>query len=459
MTRMRSIAKPNDTVLRYIVLTLIGLALAAITGRLSVHNVNDTPSYVDYPFSSLREAMLSIRTPGYPIFLLVAKSTVGLALVPLIQVLLHSAASWLLVEELLARGMPIRSALAAGFCVLVGCTAADHINTISTDAPAASLGVISAVLLMKACRRRSNSSALLCALFCALVGAVTIFVRPAYLFLIPWIAVAGWLLEYRRDIDSDADRSDGRRRMLGLKIAGSIGCVVLGWMMLRLAIVSDFAIAPFGHQNMSAMLVQTVPPETLRSLPGPPGELGHLVADELERQGYQLPETTGALLPTLTIESQWDVINYGVIWPLARDHYAEEDANSDIAKSVLIHRRIGALNRAILAESPGGYFRWLALGVRRSVWGTAANLAMHPIFFALILIGMIWLLIRTTRGPATGRIIVPPGWNALAIVTISYAIFSIGFVILSSPPLGRFADAGAIFVPGLIASLLVAPKL
>ena len=215
MPRMRSIAKSNDALLRYAVISLIAVALAAVTGRLAVHTVNDSPSYLNYPLGSLRDAMLSIRTPGYPILLALITGTLGLLWVPLAQVLLHATACWYLIEELLHRDMPVRSALLAGFCVLIGCTAADHINTISTDAPAASLGLIAAVALIAVYRTGRTSNLVLC----ATITSLAIFVRPAYLFLIPWIAIAGYLLgnQHRMITPSDDDR--GRRRLQGVKIA------------------------------------------------------------------------------------------------------------------------------------------------------------------------------------------------------------------------------------------------
>ena len=130
---------PNGGLIRWILFALLGVALAAVSGRLSVHTVNDTPSYVNYPLDSLTDALLSIRTPAYPIALSIIDATVGLSWVPLLHVLLHATASWILAEALIGRGMSLRSATAAAGCVLVGCTAADHISTVSTDAPAASL--------------------------------------------------------------------------------------------------------------------------------------------------------------------------------------------------------------------------------------------------------------------------------------------------------------------------------
>lgn len=443
--------KPDHPLLRCAGIAMVALFLAAITGRLSVHVVNDTPSYIEYPFDSLAAAMLSIRTPGYPIFLTLVQSTVGLSAVPVIQVLLHAIASWCLCEELMRRKMPIGPALLSAFCVLVGCTAADHLNTISTDAPAASLGVLTAALLMKACRTDRRRDAV----FCAVLAVLTLFVRPAYLYLIPWLAVAGWLLGRRRSVVDPADSAARSAGWVGAKVAIAVTLLVLGWMGARKMVVSDFGIVPFGHQNLSAILVQTVPPSQLRTLPGPSGQLGRAIADELQRGEFQLPAEAGGGIPTMTIESQWGQINYEVVWPLAREIESQHQAGGEVPFQVGVHHRIAALNRSIVSVAPQAYARWLLLAMRRSVWGTAANLAMHPLFLLMILIGLVRIVVSAARRASIGPVQVPAAWGDFALVGISYAVFAIAFVSLTSPPIGRFADAGAIFLPALVASLFV----
>lgn len=424
------------------------IIVAALTGRLTVHLVNDSPSYLEYPFDSLTSALLSIRTPGYPLFLAIVTSLFGLAAVPFVQVTLHAVASWALSQALITREMSARAATACGICVLFGCTAADHINTVSTDAMAASLGVLTAAMILHFDQSPTLASAALCVTF----AAIAIFVRPAYLFLVPWIVIIECTLSWRQPA--------ARTRILGgLGIAGGVAFFVFAWIGLRGALVSDFGIAPFGHQNLSAVMVQTVSPKTLRSLPGESGQLGRLVADRLEEQGFVLPERDGGSIATMTLEQQWGKINYFVVWPIAREEFKQQDTSNAVAAPVLVHRRLAKFNRDIFFASPMGYARWLVLAVRRSVWGSAANIAMHPFFFVSILSAFAWLTIRSMR--RLGSAAEPPltfrcskAWSAFAIITVSYAVMKIGFVVLTSPPIGRFADAGAIFFPALAAAFL-----
>lgn len=437
----------SDAGIRWGGFVVLGVALAAISGRLAFHVVNDSPSYLKYPLGDLPQMLQSIRTPGYPILLWLIDSTVGWTATPFVHVVLHATAAWALCEELLGRSMGRRRAIVAAFCVLIGCTAMDNINTISTDAPAASLGVLTAVFLMRASRRKSPGSVIACGLF----SLTAIAFRPAYLFLLPWMTVCGWMLVRH-------DGGEGWSRFAGFRVSVAVLLVLIGWMALRKSVVNDFGLVPFGHQNLSAILVQTVPQETLRSLTGEGGELSSRVADQLLKDGFQSPEE-GRGLPTLTIENQWDLINYNVILPIASELENLETidgGDSEDAISIRVHRRVADMNHQILAVSKRGYIRWLILAMRRSVWGVAANIMMHPVFLAMTMFATIWLLAKCISGVPMNPVAIPGGWSALAIVAITYAAMKIGFVILTSPPLGRFADAGAIFLPGLVAILLIA---
>ncbi|MEM0927148.1 MAG: hypothetical protein AAGJ83_13985, partial [Planctomycetota bacterium] len=240
-----------------LMLTSLALAHATVTGRLTAHYVNDSASYLDYPFATLAEALLSIRTPAYPLLLRIVDSTLGILFVPLLQVLIHVFAAWLLHRELLQRRIATVAAWTASICVLLGCTFVDHVHTVSTDSIALSVAVISVVFLLKTtrCFRLKHLAAT------AGLAILAIAVRPAYLFLIPWLALAGWFLP--RIDGSDVPY---RQRLVTASVSLAVLAAVLGWMSLRWAVVGDFAILPFGHQNLSGISVQLLSTEELRGL-------------------------------------------------------------------------------------------------------------------------------------------------------------------------------------------------
>ena len=441
----------QDRLLRLVGYALVALVLAGVFGRLRLHEVNDSPSYLNYSFESLSSAMASIRTPGYPVFVAIVGSTIGLAFVPAIQVLLHAFAAWCLGEELLERKMPEWSALGAGAAVLIGCTPTDHVHTLSTDAPAASLGVLVVVLLLRATRLQHWSWWVAC----GTLTSLTIFVRPAYLFLLVWLPIAGGLL-HRHDRGLTLLRGNPKLRIWHASItaAAVLGCPARLDDRSKVGGKRLWSRSFWPPKLERACSFKPCPQKKLARLNGDGGELGALVAQKMSEAGFEMADERSSLT-TMQIESQWDRINYEIIIPTARE--LESLREADDALSVREHRRIASMNSAIFSSSPKGYFRWLALAARRAVWGSAANIAMHPIFLGLIVAGAVALVIRVSSGTAMTPMVLPTGWSALALVGVSYAFFKIGFVILSSPPLGRFADAGAIFLPALAVSLAFQP--
>ncbi|MEO1617801.1 MAG: hypothetical protein AAFV88_18255, partial [Planctomycetota bacterium] len=96
---------PVNRCFRFALLACLGFLYAGLLGRLTVHLVNDSPSYLDYPFGSLEESFLSIRTPVYPALLRLVQAFGSLQWIPSVQVIVHVLASWLLLEELMRRGV------------------------------------------------------------------------------------------------------------------------------------------------------------------------------------------------------------------------------------------------------------------------------------------------------------------------------------------------------------------
>ncbi len=410
-----------------------GLSLAWASGRLETRFVPDSPSYQNYSFESWTEICRSIRTPGYPLWLALIVGTVGLAFAPLCQVILHATASWWLWHELRGWGLSAAPAIAAGIAIAIGCTPMDHINIVATDAPAASLGVMTASGLLWSVRTGAAWSSCLVP---AALAVATISIRPAYLFLIPWLWVAGALLHRRCGLLwTRAVRKSAIAALFAL-------LPVLAWMSVRYGTVGEFAIAPFGHQNLAGVLVQIVSDHELNEL----GDLGRAIArrrhDYLATLGESADDDPRA---TMTIEARWDAMTYFVVMPAA-----DEVSGGDVIES---HRQIKRLNRSIVLRWPQRFGVWVAKAVRRGGWAIAADIVMHPIFLPLIALGSGLILYRAVLGdpfiPASCR---SAAFDALTIVAITYLIAKLGFVSLSSPPIGRFSDAAAIFVPPLLAA-------
>ncbi|WP_404305127.1 hypothetical protein [Neorhodopirellula lusitana] len=418
------------------------LLMCAATGKIHPHLVSDTTSYLEYSFASAEDLCTQIRTPGYPAILRVGSSLFGdnergLQAIVILQIGLHAIAVCLWYPELIQWGMTKRTAAIACIAFAVTNTFWDHVNTIATDAPAMSLSVIMVALVANTWRvgNRGNSRGRTC-----LIGGLTacvIAIRPAYLFLIPWLFLAMLV----RPAESALVPQKKRFRD-AIRIALIPVCVVLGWCAFRGSVVGEFGPLPFGHQNMAAVTTQLLDADELAALPGSSGELGYAIAQS-RRDLYGIENRADA---TMTIDSRWDDMTYRVVIPAA-----EKTIPSGIVNQ---HQALTKLDRDIVLTYPLRYIKWCVLGFRRGVWGSFANIAMHPIYFPCLIGFAAWVIYRATQhsGPQT------MDWSPLkpiVLIMISYAVMKIGFVTLTSPPVGRFSDAGMVFVPMGIAAFVM----
>ena len=424
----------------WLTLVALGLLLALATGRLEPKLVPDSASYLDFPFDSLDAALRSIRTPGYPIWLRAVESFGGIDRVPVCQVIIHATAVSLLVFELRRRSMPGLQLFVVAVCVAVGCTPADHVSVVSTDALAASMGVIATACLLRWSRLKADGVA---AAMVVVVTVTAIMIRPAYLFLVPWSLVAGWMLLRMADVS----RIKSTRR--SLLLVTFISIPILGWMTLRQQVVGEFAMVPFGHQNLAGILVQLVSDEELNNVGGEAAELAVEIVAEKSRladTGHRFAQ--GDPAATMTVDARWDEMTYFVVIPAAQRIVGDD--------RVAQHKEVAKLNRAIIRLWPQRYIVWLLKSVRRGAWAIAADMVMHPIFLIAILLAMAWVLFRSMNESAEPISIAPQSsLAALSIVAITYLLMKLGFVILTSPPIGRFADAAAILLPAWLAASFV----
>lgn len=422
----------------YLPLFVVGaLVIAFFSGRLNPHYVPDSVSYLEYPFGSIGGIGDSIRTPGYPLWLWLVKHTIGLAMVPAAQVIVHSIAAWAIFRELRRWGMSTASAFLVGLTIGIGCTATDHVATVSSDALAASVGVLAVACLLRWVRRCDSCWSVV------LLAVIAIMLRPAYLFLIPWLFIATLLL--RKLVGSDWKPAFWQ----GLQLAGLVLIPLVGWMFFRFATAGDFGMLPFGHQNLGGVLVQLVTDEELESLPGASGELGKAVVEHKQRFAAESGFAAGEFGATMTIDNRWDDMTYQVVIPAAKSVAINQ-------KNTTVHQTIATMNKSIIKQYPMRYLKWLVKAARRGAWAIAADIVMHPVF--LLGIGCMVLLIigRAVDGGFTAESIADSiALRALTIVAFTYLLTKVGFVVLTSPAIGRFSDAAAIFLPGWIAAMFL----
>lgn len=420
----------------FVLIAGLMLAFAGLTGRLAPILVADSASYLEYPFQSLTEALGSTRPPGYPLVLKAIIATFGLAAVPIVQLLVHALASTLFAQEALAWKCQRHVAIVIGLAVAFGCTPVDHVATVATDSLAASLGVLATTWLLRWVRDQRQVAPAIAA---ALSALFAISLRPAYLSIIPWMTFAAVVLVVWRS-ESRSWMHTQLAIVRSLVLLTAVVIPLLFWIGLRGVVVGDASLLPFGHQNLAGVSLQLATDEELLDRLGTSNKL--LVAILDKKQSYLESGgrwTEGDDFATMTIEGRWDDYVWHVIVP-ATDSLFPNDAIGS-------HQALAELNRSILSEFPSRYIRWVILGMRRAIWGSLANFSMQLLFLPMMLLcGILYVLRLFGIGPEP-MLNPSPAVQMLFLVASSYFVVMVGFVVLTSPPLGRFADATAIFFP------------
>ncbi len=441
------------------------------TNRWRPHLVSDSPSYLSYSFSPSAEMARQIRLPVYPLLLssveiLAPSDASALQMVVVIQILLHAIAVSLLMIELQAWGTHRIAAITAAAAVAIGCSFWDNVSTIATDCLAMSIGVITATCVLRGWRIGFSIQLII---MLSLLTLIAIGLRPAYLFLLTW-AVVMFLV---RPFDAQPTMWLRRFRDVGWFVVVPI-VVLLAWCGFRYQSAGDFSLLPFGHQNMAAVTTQLLDNDELERLPGEVGVLSREIAKRrvlVSRGGvisaHAEERTRGDGLDLravsdpakradsyMTLENRWDAMTYLVVTPAVASI-----AGNDI---LVQHRLLADLDRTIVRSYPLRYFRWWLLAIRRGIWGSAANIMMHPVFLIVTILVTGAMLLRCLRPQHENSRMNETRWTeqasrsaagqrAFFLLAISYAIAKLSFIALTSPPIGRFGDAAFVFVPSLIA--------
>lgn len=349
---------------------------------------------------------------------------------PLIHYFLFALAAVVFSHELQRWGLPKLNCWCCGWSILFGCTSLDQVKELASDAPAAALAVMTITALLRWVRetdqdRRSGWQSFLLVI---LLATATVSFRPAYLFLSAWVVVAGFLLLRFQGHSS----SVALWRPFWLSLCTLVP--IVAWMCWRWWAVADFSVLPFGGQNLAGVLVQVIPEERLVALPGEAGSLAREIL--LERKESFGDATNDAYM---NWEGRWDDVTYRNVFPVLHRIYGED--------SIAAHRRIQNFNRAAIFHNPQYYGLWLVKALRRGIWGIGANLLMHPLGLLATVAAVLLLFWLVAVGKNLPELRLSSQCQPLLIIALSYAAMKLCFVILTSPPIGRFADAAGILIP------------
>lgn len=463
---------PLPRALRRVLHPLTLLALQAIVlfvlfetrGWLGAVRHPDTESYAwSLPLErSAAERLAHYRTVGYPFFLRALGAVrLGWQAIPETQLAVYLAAVLLFWSGMRAWWGRAWLAFAAAtplfyldFLSLVPFVQPDFL---SGGLAIATFGVLLHLLA------RPRSVLLWSALTLAVVA--TYQVRPATVFLVGWVPLAGaalWWLRGGLPVPH-----------LALRAAGLAAATVLPWLAfstLRLLLVGHFGLVAFGGYNSSALASCFLDEELIAELPEPHAELARKIYGKRRARGWQPLVAGGDTMPCFEQynDNLWR-INASTVWDglrAARRRAARQGGSPlDVEPPrIVVNRRLQAFARAVIARRPRLYLQWVRDAVRfglaqlpSEAWIRWPALLLPPAAAAA------WLAGRrrgAARGSPAGK---PPAWRPLAGLWLLGGGYFVAYLVLTclvSYPFQRYFLSIALLLPcPLAASLFEAVRL
>jgi hypothetical protein len=156
----------------------------------------------------------------------------------------------------------------------------------------------------------------------------------------------------------------------------------------------------------------------------------------------------------MVIEGQFDAAAWEVCVPAAREHCG--------AGWPEINRSLLEYSAAVIRCRPGAYANWLAKAFVRGWYMIVSELIMNPIYLTVMLLlcaVQAVMVVQLKRSPTPVMRSLPDRsfweFNTLALVALSFALAKVLFVILTTPPLGRFTDAAGMLLPLVLVQVCI----
>lgn len=420
---------------------VLGVAIA-LSGRLSPVRVPDTASYEAFSFASWHDALSAPRTLGYPLYLrLTGWLDRAQRLAPAGHFLLQGLAVCVMWRALAAWGWSAWSGLIVASSLFYTNVFLRYVHTLAPDCLAASCAIAATggLLLVVARPRRPRNWVLLTVM---VLG--TYQLRPAYLFVPLLMPALGGALHW---LWADGPRRAVRSAALAAALGVACGAPLLAFALLRFWIVGQFGPVAFGGISVAGVVSSFVTAADVDRMPAAVQPLAGAIA---RRRQWQAARTPGfPAQPTssyMAMEGQFDASAWEVCVPAARAQCGEDWP--------AINRGLLEYAAAVIRCRPGAYGNWLAKAFVRGWYMIVSELIMNPLdLTAMLLLCALQavLVVRLKRSPAPVPRRLPDRsfweFNTLALISLSFAFAKVVFVMLTTPPLGRFMDAAGMFLP------------
>ena len=322
----------------------------AARGRLEPIRVADTDSYIRVAKMETVEGALShYRTYGYPLLLRTfgRDALIGIELrLYLLGTIALFAAVWVYTGSgwiALAAASPLLYADALGL-----------LGRVQPDFVACAFVLFAVAALIGLVVRPRNS--LLWALL-----AVAVFAayqsRPATLFLILWLPVAGGLLSAFRD---RTWRRPRKGWLLGLTLATVVPYLLFA--SFRAGRVGEFGLVAFGGYNMSGLAASLIDEATIETLEDEDQRMARAILRRRLDRGWE-PYRTGEGSAEWFEQYSPNIFHINVQVAKGRMRARHESMGfahgADESVHMAVNRRLRDFSREVIRRRPGAYLEWV----------------------------------------------------------------------------------------------------
>lgn len=421
-------------------------AIFAKTGRFDAVDVNDTPGYRNFSFASLDDALTSIRTLGYPVFL----RSVGLIstaprAVPIAQFVCFAASVLLFFEALRCVTGRIWLPWLAAASLMSTNMLAGYVQTVATETLAGAVSILCGSLVLF----WSHSQRWWLLLGLLVATAAGWLVRPNGVFLVLWIPYIGaWLVNWiaRHGANRNSGRPHVRPTMAFARLSLTVISPLAVWVGVRVAHCGHWGVACFEGYNIVGLAGQFVTPQTAETLsPDEQRVVAAALANREQRFQKGGSYITEPPLHYLRMEFNHD----DTIWKEFEPPTRKLVGDSPLA----INRFLSGLSRHVIAHQPSDYAVWLFKAVRQAVRKIFFDLLQHPVSL-LLLLGSVLLYLTSPVQSEADPGATSPAYvvQLMAVFAVSYAVLNLLCTIPFVPPRERMTDAAALWGPALLAT-------
>lgn len=417
----------------------------------AAHEVPDTYGYLQTGKLPVAQMLVSIRTLGYPLFLrTVALVSPNLGLVPVVHFLFHLAAVVLIYRGLRRFGALPWQAFAASSGVLWTIVQDPAVQDLASDCLARSLAVlvIGCLFYVAADPRRVLPWIGLTLL---LVAAYQI--RPAMLFLVPLVPLLGLVF---LGLHAAWHGGPFRWKTPAATLATVAFVPLLGFCLLRWAVVGHFGLVEFGGWNLAGIAIEMLDrPLIDNQLPGEWRPLAREILaarEEAHRKGNLPSAFQDGRIVVAQLFTNYDINVYQAAIPVFRQRYGEE---KDVFTNRAINRDLAGMSKAVLHHYRSAYLRFIVQNYLAGLGGILRANLILPFFLALavslsLFRNLVWP--RPASRPRDSDDKAACFMMQLALVLgVLFTLSSLLLVVLVQMPIGRYLITSALFLPSICA--------